>query len=88
MSVQQNSLKFFGGQQSGFDPTDRQVVIERGDMSTPFSDDEYNRCITAVANGYAVAIQWAQGGFIRQLQLVARTNLGVLRFAYVNEEDV
>lgn len=88
MAVQQNSLKFFGGQQSGFDPTDRQVVIERGDMSTPFSDDEYNRCITAVANGYAVAIQWAQGGFIRQLQLVARTNLGVLRFAYVNEEDV
>lgn len=88
MAVQQNSLKYFGGQQSGFDPTDRQVVIERGDMSNPFSDDEYNRCITAVANGYAVAIQWAQGGIVRQLQLVARTNLGALRFAYVNEESV
>ena len=83
MAVQQNSLKYFGGKQSGFDPTDRQVVIERTDMSNPFSDDEYNRCRTAVTNGYAVAVNWIQGGVTRQLQLVSVSATGVLKFSYV-----
>lgn len=90
MAVQQNSLKYFGGQQSGGDSSAKQVVIERTDMTLPFTEDEYQRCLTAVSLGYAVAINWNQGGLgqvVRQLQLVTKRNTGNLEFSYTRDDE-
>ena len=68
MAVQQNSLKYFGGQQSGGDSSARQVVIERTDMTAAFTEDEYQKCLSAISLGYAVAVEWTSGSSKMQAQ--------------------
>ena len=90
MAVQQNSLKYFGGQQSGGDSSAKQVVIERTDMTAAFTEDEYQRCLSAISLGYAVAINWNQGGLgqvVRQLQLVTKRATGNLEFSYTRDDE-
>ena len=90
MAVQQNSLKYFGGQQSGGDSSARQVVIERTDMTAAFTEDEYQKCLSAISLGYAVAINWNQGGLgqvVRQLQLVTKRATGNLEFSYTRDDE-
>lgn len=90
MAVQQNSLKYFGGQQFGGDSSAKQVVIERTDMTAAFTEDEYQRCLSAISLGYAVAINWNQGGLghvVRQLQLVTKRATGNLEFSYTRDDE-
>lgn len=81
MAVQQNSLKYFGGQQSGGDSSARQVVIERTDMNTAFTEDEYQKCLSAISLGYAVAVSWGTGSLKKQAQLSLTMADGSLHFA-------
>lgn len=60
----------------------QQFVLNRANMTDPFSDNDYNSCIEALEKNNAVAINWNQGT-TRQLQLVTKSNTGVLKFAYV-----
>lgn len=66
---------------------DNQFVLNRANMTDPFSDYEYNSCIDAIDNGNVVAINWDQGT-TRQLQLVTKSNTGVLKFAYARGDTV
>lgn len=61
----------------------KQFVLDRTDMSTSFSDSEYQACLAAITAGQVIAVNWIQGGTTRQLQLVTKSNTGVLKFAYV-----
>lgn len=81
MAVQQNSLKYFGGQQSGGDSSARQVVIERADMTAAFTEDEYQKCLSAISLGYAVAVEWASGSSKMQAQLSIKMADGSLHFS-------
>lgn len=81
MAVQQNSLKYFGGQQSGGDSSARQVVIERTDMTAAFTEDEYQKCLSAISLGYAVAVSWGTGSSKMQAQLSLMMADGSLHFA-------
>lgn len=81
MAVQQNSLKYFGGQQSGGDSSARQVVIERTDMTAAFTEDEYQKCLSAISLGYAVAVSWGTGSSKMQAQLSLTMADGSLHFA-------
>lgn len=64
-----------------------QFVLNRANMTDPFSDSEYDSCIDALDNDNVVAINWNQGT-TRQLQLVTKSNTGVLKFAYVRGDKV
>lgn len=66
----------------------KQFVLDRTDMSTSFSDSEYQACLDAITAGQVVAINWIQGGFTRQLQLVSVSATGVLKFSYVRGYDL
>lgn len=66
----------------------QQFVLERADMTDPFTDNDYNSCIEALEKKNAVAIHWEQGSSIRQLQLASKTNLGALSFSYVRNDKV
>lgn len=66
----------------------QQFVLERANMTDPFSDNDYNSCIEALEKNNAVAINWEQGGTIRQLQLASKTNLGALSFSYVRNNKI
>lgn len=66
---------------------DNQFVLNRANMTDPFSDYEYNSCIDAIDNGNVVAINWEQGT-TRQLQLVTKSNTGILKFAYARGDTV
>ena len=66
---------------------DNQFVLNRANMTDPFSDYEYNSCIDALDNGNVVAINWEQGT-TRQLQLVTKSNTGILKFAYVRDDTI
>ena len=81
MAVQQNSLKYFGGQQSGGDSSARQVVIERTDMTAAFTEDEYQKCLSAISLGYAVAVEWTSGSSKMQAQLSIKMADGSLHFS-------
>lgn len=81
MAVQQNSLKYFGGQQSGGDSSARQVVIERTNMTAAFTEDEYQKCLSAISLGYAVAVEWASGSSKMQAQLSVKMADGSLHFS-------
>ena len=61
----------------------KQFVLDRTNMSTALSDDEYQACLDAITAGQVVAINWVQGSEVRQLQLASKTNLGVLSFYYI-----
>ena len=61
----------------------QQFVLNRANMTDPFSDNDYNSCIEALEKNNAVAINWNQGT-VRQLQLVTKSNTGILKFAYVH----
>lgn len=65
----------------------QQFVLNRANMTDPFSDNDYNSCIEAIDKNNAVAINWNQGS-IRQLQLVSKSNTGVLKFAYVRGDTI
>ena len=65
----------------------QQFVLNRANMTDPFSDNDYNSCIEALEKNNAVAINWNQGT-TRQLQLVTKSNTGVLKFAYVRGDVV
>lgn len=66
----------------------QQFVLERANMTDPFTDYDYNSCIEALKKNNAVAINWKQGGIVRQLQLVSKTNLGALTFSCTRKETV
>lgn len=66
---------------------DNQFVLNRANMTDPFSDYEYNSCINAIDNSNVVAINWEQGA-TRQLQLVTKSNTGILKFAYARGDTV
>lgn len=66
----------------------QQFVLERANMTDPFTDNDYNSCIEALGKKNAVAIHWEQGGTIRQLQLASKTNLGALSFSYVRNNKI
>lgn len=66
----------------------QQFVLERANMTDPFTDNDYNSCIEALGNKNAVAIHWEQGDTVRQLQLASKTNLGALSFSYVRNNKV
>lgn len=65
----------------------QQFVLNRANMTDPFSDNDYNSCIEALEKNNAVAINWNQGT-VRQLQLVTKSNTGVLKFAYVRGDTI
>lgn len=65
----------------------QQFVLNRANMTDPFSDNDYNSCIEALEKNNAVAINWDQGT-VRQLQLVTKSNTGVLKFAYVRDDTI
>lgn len=65
----------------------QQFVLNRTNMTDPFSDDDYNSCIEALEKNNAVAINWNQGT-TRQLQLVTKSYTGVLKFGYVRDNVV
>ena len=81
MAVQQNSLKYFGGQQSGGESSARQVVIERANMTAAFTEDEYQKCLSAISLGYAVAVEWTSGSSKMQAQLSIKMADGSLHFS-------
>lgn len=60
----------------------KQFVLVRADMSTAFTDDEYNSCLTALSDNLAVAVSFGINGPLRQVQLVSKTNLGALTFSH------
>lgn len=66
----------------------KQFVLDRTNMSTSFTDDEYQACLDAITAGQAVAVNWVQGGVARQLQLASKTNLGALSFSYVRNNKI
>lgn len=66
----------------------QQFVLERANMTDPFTDNDYNSCIEALEKNNAVAIHWEQSGTIRQLQLASKTNLGALSFSYVRNNKI
>ena len=65
-----------------------QFVLTRTDMSTAFTDDEYNACLTALSNNLAVAVNFGINGSLRQAQLASKTGLGALTFSYTRNESV
>lgn len=65
----------------------QQFVLNRANMTDPFSDNDYNSCIEALKKNNAVAINWDQGT-VRQLQLVTKSNTGVLKFAYARGDTI
>lgn len=85
MSVNVNSQKYFGGEQSG---GGQQFLLTRSNMSTAFTDQEYTACINALNNGLAVAVSFGIGGALRQAQLVSKTGLGALTFSYTKNDVV
>ena len=83
-----SNLPFGGGATNPILNINGQFVLNRTDMATPFSDDEFSQCLTAVLNGTAVAINLLQGTSARQLQLVSRGNTGILKFSYAREDKI
>lgn len=68
----------------------QQFVLERANMTDPFTDNDYNSCIEALEKNNAVAINWNQGGFgqvVRQLQLVTKRATGNLEFSYTRDDE-
>ena len=66
----------------------KQFVLDRTDMSTSFSDSEYQACLNAITAGQVVAVNWIQGDVTRQLQLASVSATGVLKFSYVRGYDL
>jgi len=66
----------------------KQFVLDRTDMSTAFTDSEYQACLDAITAGQVLAVNWVQGGAVRQLQLASKTNLGVLSFYYIRNNII
>ena len=76
------NMPFGGGLANPTQMVVKQFVLTRSDMSTAFTDEEYDSCITALSNNLAVAVNFGIGGALRQAQLVSKTNLGALTFSY------
>lgn len=66
----------------------KQFVLDRTDMSTTFSNSEYQACLDAITAGQVVAVNWIQGGVTRQLQLVSVSVTGILKFSYARGYDL
>jgi hypothetical protein len=87
MAIIPGSYGFIGGVVLGNDGG-KQFVLTRSDMTTAFTDEEYNQCINALMNGLAVAVSFGINGVVRQAQLVSKTNLGALTFSCTRKETV
>ena len=84
-----SNFPFGGGLANPNQVIEKQFVLARADMSTAFTDDEYNSCITALSNGNAVAVSFGIiSGIVRQAQLVSKSNLGALTFSCTRNETV
>lgn len=80
---------FGGGLANPNQISEKQFVLVRTDMSTAFTDDEYNSCIAALSDGNAVAVSFGViSGIVRQAQLVSKSNLGALTFSCTRKETV
>lgn len=87
MAIAPGSYSFIGGAVLG-NNGGKQFVLTRDDMTTAFTDEEYNQCINALMNGLAVAVSFGTIGILRQAQLVSKTNLGALTFSCTRKENV
>ena len=84
-----SNFPFGGGLANPNQVIEKQFVLARADMSTAFTDDEYNSCIMALSNGNAVAVSFGIiNGIVRQAQLVSKSNLGALTFSCTRNETV
>lgn len=80
---------FGGGLANPNQISEKQFVLIRTDMSTAFTDDEYNSCIAALSDGNAVAVSFGViSGIVRQAQLVSKSNHGALTFSCTRNETV
>lgn len=82
------NMPFGGGLANPTQMVVKQFVLTRSDMSTAFTDEEYDSCIMALSNNLAVAVSFGISGALRQAQLVSKTNLGALTFSYTRDESV
>ena len=59
-----------------------QFVLVRSNMSSDFTNDEYESCTEAVSEGKAVCVQWKSGSAGMQAQLASMMNDGSLLFSF------
>lgn len=84
-----SNFPFGGGLANPNQISEKQFVLVRTDMSTAFTDDEYNSCIAALSDGNSVAVSFGTiNGIVRQAQLVSKSNLGALTFSCTRKENV
>lgn len=80
MAIAPGRYSFMGGAVLG-KGNGAQLVLERSSsILTVFSNDEYDLCKAAVAEGKAVCVQWKNGGATQQAQLSSISNTGELVF--------
>lgn len=64
-----------------------QFILVRSNMTTDFTNDEYQDCVDAVTNGKAVCCQFVQTGTTIQAQLTMITGGGTLVFEFTAENN-
>lgn len=63
------------------------VILTRDDLTSDFTNDEYNTCISAIASGYRVLINCTlASGTVIQVPLVQKGASGSLSFEYTKDE--
>lgn len=85
---QNTNIPFGGGLTNPQQSAGKQFVLVRSDMTSAFTDEEYNSCMAALSNNLAVAVSFGINGTLRQVQLVSKTNLGALTFSYTRNDSV
>ena len=64
-----------------------QFVLVRSDMTTDFTNSEYQDCVDAVTAKKAVCVQFVQTGTTMQAQLTMITGSGTLEFEFTAENN-